>query len=88
MLKYIFKKKKEEVFVTYDAGIFRDIQYMLKEKEIPYITKIVNTGSRERGRNGMLGQIGENLKYQNMYYIYVESDRAQEVREVINKYRR
>jgi hypothetical protein len=55
----------------------------LKQSHIPCETKTVNMGMQNRGTGVILGQIGENINVEIMYYIYVEEKDVQTARHVI-----
>lgn len=84
----MFKKRKEEVFVTQDIGLFCNAQNALRESNMDYKIKTVNSGSQNRRTGSVIGSFGENKNFQIMYYIYVAPEEAERARYVINEHRK
>lgn len=82
------KKGMQEVFLTSDVELFGLIITALKQSNIPYETKTVNMGMQNRGTGVILGQIGENINVEIMYYIYVEEKDVRTAQYVIRKCQR
>ena len=81
-------KKRKEVFVTQDVGLFCSVQNALRESNLDYKIKTVNSGSQNRRTETVMGSFGENANCQIMYYIYVASDEVERARYIINEYRK
>ncbi|MGI6008084.1 MAG: hypothetical protein ACOX8E_11410 [Ruminococcus sp.] len=82
------KNRMKEVFLTSDAELFGLMITALKQNHIPCETKTVNMGMQNRGTGVILGQIGENINVEIMYYIYVNEKDVQMAQHVIQKYQR
>lgn len=67
----MFQRKNREVLITNDPAWYGRSQQSLTQENIPYKTKTVNTGSQNRRTGAMMGQFGENISMQILYYIYV-----------------
>lgn len=84
----MFIKRKEEVFVTHDIGLFCSAQNALRENKLDYKIKTVNSGSQNRRTGTLIGSFGEKQNFQVMYYIYVVPEEAERARYLINEYRK
>ena len=53
------RKKKAEVFMTNDLGLYTTVHQALKAGQIPCEVKVVNTGTRNRRTGALIGRVGE-----------------------------
>lgn len=67
----MFQRKNREVLITNDPAWYGRSLQALIQKNIPYKTKTINTGSQNRRTGTMMGRFGENISLQILYYIYV-----------------
>lgn len=64
---------RKEVFVGYSLQKFNEVRNNLNINNIKYCYKIFNRNSPYLfgSRRGRIGTFGENMEYENTYYIYV-----------------
>ena len=74
------RKKKAEVFMTNDLGLYTTVHQALKAGQIPCEVKVVNTGTRNR--------VGERPELEIQYYIYTPLEYADRAKYVIDEYRK
>ncbi len=77
--------RKKEVFLSNHAEIFGQVLQELKRAGIPYKTKQVNTGTQNRSRGIILGQIGEKVSLEIMYYVYVSEKDVPKAQYIISE---
>ena len=75
------RKKKAEVFMTNDLGLYTTVQ-------IPCEVKVVNTGTRNRRTGALIGRVGERPELEIQYYIYTPLEYADRAKYVIDEYRK
>ena len=65
------RKKKAEVFMTNDLGLYTTVHQALKAGQIPCEVKVVNTGTRNRRTGALIGRWANGLswKYSNTIFI-------------------
>lgn len=82
------KKKKTEVFMTNHPDLYATVQHALKDGQIPFEVKVVNTGTRNRRTGTLIGRAGERPVLEIQYYIYTPREYAERARYVIDEYRK
>ena len=82
------RKKKAEVFMTNDLGLYTTVHQALKAGQIPCEVKVVNTGARSRRTGMLMGRLGERPELEIQYYIYTPSEYAEKAKYVIDEYRK
>lgn len=68
-----------ELLITQDSVQFAEVCTKLTNSGIAFREKVQHLGHSTR-RSGLMGSVGENARYANMYQIYVKKadlDRAQ-----------
>ena len=80
-----FKGGMKEVFLTNDVELFGFILSALKKENIFYKTKTVHLGTQNRRSGILLGQLGENINVEIMYYVYVSKKDAEAAEHLIEK---
>ncbi len=81
-------RRMVEVYLTNNSFLYGRIRKELDEMEIPYKTKIVNSGMQNRIRGTFVGRVGEKCNIENMYYIYVYREDVDFVKRIIAECRR
>ena len=84
----MFFNRKKEVFLTSDVELFGFVISALKQKKIPYETKTVNMGTQNRRSGTFLGQIGEKIDLEIMYYVYVNAEDVETAQYIIRQCQR
>ena len=82
------RKKKAEVFMTNDLGLYTTVHQALKAGQIPCEVKVVNTGTRNRRTGALIGRVGERPELEIQYYIYTPLEYADRAKYVIDEYRK
>ena len=73
-----------ELMFTQDSGYFAKVSNVLRGAGIAYKVKIQNIGHSNR-RGGLIGAIGENTNYSNMYQIFVKKTDVEYAKALITK---
>lgn len=68
------KLKMKEVLVTTNAELYGMLLHELKNNDIHCKTKSVHGGTQNRYTGSWMGRLGENVKQQTVYYIYVSKE--------------
>lgn len=63
-----------EVLLTQSPLKFGLAKESLKKENIPYKTKIINSGNNSRQQGSFLGQLGERPELEILYYLYVKKE--------------
>lgn len=71
-----------EAFLTNNAIVFGMIQSELKKKNIKFQTKSSNIGTQNRCSGKILGNLGENIDLEIMYYIYSNKEDVEKVKNI------
>ena len=82
------RKKKAEVFMTNDLGLYTTVHQALKYGQITCEVKVVNTGTRNRRTGALIGRVGERPELEIQYYIYTPLEYADRAKYVIDEYRK
>lgn len=83
-LKNIFSNfTKKEIFMSNSAERYSRVAHILKNNNINFKTKSINSGTQNRQTGRVVGQIGENINLQIIYYIYVAKEDELEARNLI-----
>lgn len=82
------KKKKAEVFMTNDLELYATVRQALKDGQIPFEVKVVNTGTQNRRTGTLIGRVGERPELEIQYYIYTPREYAERAKYVIDEYRK
>ena len=77
--------KMVEAYLTMDSALFGLLQSELEKRNIPYKTKLVHSGTQNRGTGLLLGKIGEKMDREIMYYLYTNAEDVHTVKEIISK---
>lgn len=78
----MFKKRMIEAYLTNDPIVFGMIQSELKKKDIKFQTKCNNIGTQNRSRGIILGNLGEDINLEIMYYIYSNKEDVEKVKNI------
>ena len=71
-----------EAYITNDPIVFGMIQFELKKKNIKFQTKSNNIGTQNRSRGIILGNLGEDINLEIMYYIYSNKEDVEKVKNI------
>lgn len=72
-----------EVSLTYNPILYGNILKELNKKGIPYKTKVINEGIQNRITGTYIGRVGEKGNIENMYYIYVHKEDAEDAKRIV-----
>jgi len=73
----------KEIFISNSAERYGRAISELKKNNIQFKTKSINSGTQNRQTGRIVGQIGENINLQIIYYIYVTKEDELKARNLI-----